>query len=53
MRIDVITLFPDFFSSPLTTSLLGKAIAKEIATVVLTNPRNFTSDKHHKVDDEP
>jgi tRNA (guanine37-N1)-methyltransferase len=53
MRIDVITLFPEFFTSPLQTSLLGKAIANEIATVHLTNPRDFTTDKHHRVDDEP
>jgi tRNA (guanine37-N1)-methyltransferase len=53
MRIDVITLFPDFFTSPLSTSLLGKAIANRIAEVVLTNPRDFTTDKHHRVDDEP
>jgi tRNA (guanine37-N1)-methyltransferase len=53
MRIDVVTLFPDFFTSPLSTSLLGKAIAREIATVALTNPRDFTIDKHHRVDDEP
>jgi tRNA (guanine37-N1)-methyltransferase len=53
MRIDVITLFPDFFTSPLSTSLLGKAIDNGIADVVLTNPRDFTTDKHHRVDDEP
>jgi tRNA (guanine37-N1)-methyltransferase len=53
MRIDVITLFPDFFTSPLSSSLLGKAIANDIAKVVLTNPRDFTTDKHHRVDDEP
>jgi tRNA (guanine37-N1)-methyltransferase len=53
MRIDVVTLFPDFFVSPLSTSLLGKAIARGIATVCLTNPRDFTTDKHHRVDDEP
>lgn len=51
MRFDIITLFPDFFDSPLNCSLLGKAIAKEIATVNLVNPRDFTTDKHHKVDD--
>ena len=51
MRFDIITLFPDFFISPLNCSLLGKAIAKEIATVNLLNPRDFTTDKHHKVDD--
>lgn len=53
MHIDIVTLFPDFFSSPLQSGLLGKAIAKQIATVSLTNPRDFTTDKHHRVDDEP
>lgn len=53
MRFDIITLFPDFFDSPLKSGLLGKALAKQIATVNLVNPRNFTSDKHHRVDDEP
>jgi tRNA (guanine37-N1)-methyltransferase len=53
MHIDVVTLFPEFFASPLSTSLLGKAIARGIATVCLTNPRDFTTDKHHRVDDEP
>jgi tRNA (guanine37-N1)-methyltransferase len=51
VRFDIITLFPDFFVSPLNCSLLGKAIAKEIATVNLINPRDFTTDKHRKVDD--
>lgn len=51
MRFDIITLFPDFFTSPLNCSLLGKAIAKKIATVNLVNPREFTIDKHRKVDD--
>ncbi len=51
MRFDIITLFPDFFTSPLNSSLIGKAIAKQIATVNLVNPRDFTTDKHHKVDD--
>ena len=51
MHFDIITLFPDFFSSPLSSSLIGKALAKKIATVNLVNPRDFTTDKHHKVDD--
>ncbi|MEM7757438.1 MAG: tRNA (guanosine(37)-N1)-methyltransferase TrmD [Cyanobacteria bacterium P01_A01_bin.40] len=51
MRFDIITLFPDFFVSPLNCSLLGKAIAKKIATVNLLNPRDFAIDKHRKVDD--
>lgn len=53
MRFDIVTLFPDFFTSPLRSGLLGKALAKNIAQVYLTNPRDFTIDKHHRVDDEP
>jgi tRNA (guanine37-N1)-methyltransferase len=53
MRFDIVTLFPDFFGSPLQSGLLGKALAKQIATVHLVNPRDFTTDRHHKVDDEP
>lgn len=53
MRFDIITLFPDFFQSPLNSGLLGKALTKKLAEVHLINPRDFTTDKHHKVDDEP
>ncbi|MDG2991838.1 tRNA (guanosine(37)-N1)-methyltransferase TrmD [Candidatus Synechococcus calcipolaris G9] len=53
MRLDIVTLFPDFFSSALTSGLLGKALARNIAQVYFTNPRDFTTDKHHQVDDEP
>jgi tRNA (guanine37-N1)-methyltransferase len=53
MRFDIVTLFPDFFTSPLNSGLLGKALAKQIAAVHLTNPRDFALDKHRRVDDEP
>lgn len=53
MRFDVITLFPEFFQSPLASGLLGKAIDRQIAQVNLVNPRDFTEDKHHRVDDQP
>jgi tRNA (guanine37-N1)-methyltransferase len=53
LRFDILTLFPDFFESPLKSGLLGRALAKQLAAVYLTNPRDFTTDKHHKVDDEP
>lgn len=53
MRFDIVTLFPEFFTSPLSSSLVGKALAKGIAEVHLVNPRDFTTDKHHRVDDEP
>lgn len=53
MRFDVLTLFPDFFSSPLASGLIGKALERGLAEVHLTNFRDFATDKHHKVDDEP
>ena len=52
MRFDVITLFPDFFTTPLNSGLLGKAFDKNIAQVNLVNPRDYTTDKYKKVDDE-
>jgi tRNA (guanine37-N1)-methyltransferase len=53
VRFDIVTLFPDCFTSVLSSGLLGKALAKQIAQVNLVNPRDFTTDKHRKVDDEP
>lgn len=53
LRFDIISLFPDFFVSPLQSGLLGKALERHIAEVHITNPRDFTLDKHHRVDDEP
>ena len=53
MRFDLVTLFPDFFSSPLTSGLLSKALSKQIAEVHFVNPRDFATDKHRRVDDEP
>lgn len=53
LRFDLISLFPDFFASPLCSGLLGKALARGIAVVQVTNPRDFTTDRHHKVDDQP
>ncbi|MBW4509934.1 MAG: tRNA (guanosine(37)-N1)-methyltransferase TrmD [Scytonematopsis contorta HA4267-MV1] len=53
MRFDIVTLFPDCFTSVLNSGLLSKALTKQIAQVNLVNPRDFTTDKHRKVDDEP
>ncbi len=53
VRFDVLTLFPDFFTSPLEVGLIEKALQRGIADIHLTNPRDFTQDKHRKVDDEP
>lgn len=53
MKFDVITLFPEFFTSFLTTSLLGKAVASGTVEVAFVDPRQFATDKHRKVDDTP
>jgi len=53
MRIDILTLFPNMFSSPLRESILGKAIQRGIIQIQTINIRDFTSDKHQVVDDTP
>lgn len=53
MRFDVLTLFPDMFHGYLGQSLLGKALEKGIIQVNLHNLRDWTRDKHHRVDDRP
>jgi len=53
MRIDVLTLFPDMFESVLGSSILKRAQDSGLVDIVLTNIRDFTSDKHRSVDDKP
>ncbi len=53
MRLDILTLFPEFFEAPLRIGLLGKALQQGIAQVNCVNPRDFATDKHRRVDDEP
>lgn len=53
MRFTVLTLFPDFFSSPLKTSILGKAIKHQRIKVEVINIRNFAVGKHKMTDDTP
>ena len=50
---DVITLFPELFSSFLSESLIGKAIIKGELQIQLTNLREFGLGKHRQIDDEP
>lgn len=52
MKIDVLTLFPEMFNS-LNYSIIGKAIEKNIIEINLINIRDFSKDKHKKVDDTP
>lgn len=53
MRIDVITLFPELIERVVGVSLLGRALEEGLLEVAVTNPRDFTHDRHRTVDDEP
>src|SRR4030067_1029543 len=53
MRFDILTLFPNMFSSPLRESIIGKAIEKGLIQIRTVNIRDFTLDKHQVVDDTP
>jgi tRNA (guanine37-N1)-methyltransferase len=53
MKFDILTLFPNMFSSPLRESILGKAIEKGLIQIRTINIRDFTSNKHQVVDDTP
>ncbi len=52
MKFDVLTLFPEMFDS-LNQSIIGKAIEKDLIDINLVNIRDFSKDKHKKVDDTP
>ena len=52
MKFDVLTLFPEMFEI-LNQSIIGKAIEKELININLINIRDFSKDKHKKVDDTP
>jgi tRNA (guanine37-N1)-methyltransferase len=53
MRIDFVTLFPDMFASVMDASIMGRAREKGLLSWGCVNPRDFSEDKHRKVDDRP
>lgn len=53
MRIDILTLFPEMFFSPLAHSILKRAQESGVVEIALWNIRDFTADRHGKVDDKP
>ena len=53
MRFDVLTLFPEIIESYCNVSIMKRAQESSIFTVNTVNPRDFTIDKHKKVDDTP
>ena len=53
MRIDVVTIFPEALEPFLRASLLGKAAERRLLHTAVHNLRNYTTDPHKKVDDDP
>lgn len=53
MRIDLVTLFPEFFEGPLTHSILKRAQREGRLKIHLHNPRAFTTDRYRTVDEKP
>jgi tRNA (guanine37-N1)-methyltransferase len=53
MRIEVVTLFPDFIASAVRVGVLGRAIERGKVAVTATSPREFARDVHRTVDDRP
>lgn len=53
MKIDILTLFPEMFEGFLNTSIIKRAREKGLVAIQLHNFRDYTLDKHQKVDDTP
>ena len=53
MKITILTLFPEMFEGFLNNSIIKRAIAKKVAEIKLVNIRDYTKDKHHRVDSAP
>lgn len=53
MKIDILTLFPEMFLNFLGTSIVGRAVNKNIVQINCINIRDFSKDKHKRVDDYP
>ncbi len=53
MRIDILSLFPGYFKGPFDESIIGQARKKGLLDIHLVNIRDYTVDRHHRVDDRP
>ena len=53
MRFHILTLFPDMVEQGLHTSIIGRAVEKGLLAIEAVNIRDYTVDKHKKVDDYP
>lgn len=53
MQIDILSLFPEMFDGPMSSSMIGKAREKGILDIDVTDFRDYTTNKQHHVDDTP
>jgi tRNA (guanine37-N1)-methyltransferase len=53
VRINVVTIFPEYFAEPLRTSIVGRAAKAGTAEFRVVDLRDYTHDRHRTVDDEP
>lgn len=53
MTIDILTIFPNMFSSPFAESIVKRAVQKELVSINCHDLRDWTTDVHHQVDDRP
>lgn len=53
MQIDILTLFPDFFTSPLRQSIIKRALDQGLVKIEIINLRQFAAGRHQVTDDRP
>ncbi len=53
LEINIVTIFPEMFSSPFNESIIKRAIEKGLAEIIVHNLRDFARDKHRVTDDYP
>jgi tRNA (guanine37-N1)-methyltransferase len=53
MRIDVVTLFPDFIHTATQVGVIGRAQERQLLEIVTWNPRDYSNNKHNRVDERP
>src|SRR5215510_8049742 len=53
LQFDIITIFPEFFKGPFDVGVIRRGRANGLVDIRIHNLRDFTSDRHHTVDDRP
>ncbi len=53
MHFDILSLFPEYFQGPFSTSIVRRALERDLISISLTNIRDFAKGRHQQVDDRP